>query len=67
MEKGLINIKYVRMLIEKLSGKRGATAGLRKQKDVLSSGGSTSLIRDAAVITERFPSLLWGREEEKVR
>ncbi len=67
MEKGLKNIKYARMLIEKLSGKWGATAGLRKQKDVLSRGGSTSLIRDAAVIAERFPSLLWGREEEKVR
>ncbi len=65
--KGAQNIKYARMLIEKLSGKWGATAGLRKQKDVLSRGGSTSLIRDAAVIAERFPSLLWGREEEKVR
>lgn len=55
------------MLIEKLSGKGGAATGLRKQKDVLPSSGSASLSRDMAVIAERFPSLLWGREAEKVR
>lgn len=67
MIKRLKNIKYARMLIEKLSGKGGATTGLRKQKDVLPSGGSASLSRDMDVIAERFPSLLWGREVEKVR
>lgn len=69
MIKRLKNIKYARMLIEKLSGKGGATTGLCKQKDVLPSGGSAtaSLSRDMNVIAERFPSLLWGREVEKVR